>query len=250
MSKVGEKNTVVVPYKQSDATKKEQIQQMFDNVAQRYDFLNRLFSLGLDQIWRKKAINELKTVKPMQKVLDMATGTADIAIAIAKSFPDCYITGADLSEEMLVKARAKINTKKLNQQIELHQIDAENMPYEDNSFDAITVAFGVRNFENLEKGLSEFYRVLRKGGKVVILEFSKPKSFLIKQLYAVYNRYIVAQLGRIISKDDSAYAYLPESIQAFPEGEAFNHILTKTGFNNTKWIKLTFGICSVYTGIK
>ncbi len=238
----------VKPYKDAQSSKREQVEQMFDSIAPKYDFLNRFLSMGIDQIWRKKAINSLKEVNPKQ-ILDVATGTADLAIAALKLNPD-HVTGIDISNQMLQVGRDKISNKALNGKITLQQADSANLPFEDNKFDAITVAFGVRNFEFLQQGINQMYRVTRKGGKLAVLEFSKPKSFPFKQLYNFYFKYILPGWGGLISKSKTAYTYLPESVEHFPEGENFAAYLKNAGYNNIKIQPLTFGICTLYTAIK
>lgn len=235
----------VVPYKDSELSKKKQIEQMFDNVAERYDFLNHLLSGGIDYWWRWRAVNSLKN-RPVDQILDVATGTGDMALALLRLKPT-KVMGVDISEEMLAIGRKKIAAKKLNHKIELQTGDAENLPFGDNTFDAITVSFGVRNFENLKKGLAELHRVLKPTGKLVILEFSTPKRFPIKQLFTFYFKNILPRIGKFLSKDASAYTYLPESVQAFPQGTAFTHILNQVGFKQTTCKELTFGIASLYT---
>lgn len=238
----------VVPYKDQEAGKKTQVAQMFDGIAQRYDFLNHFLSAGVDIYWRKKAVKLLEKAKP-QLVLDMATGTADFALETMRLQPR-QIIGLDISEGMLEVGRQKIKKRGLENVIQLHLGDSENIQYPDHHFDAITAAFGVRNFENLEKGLSEMYRVLKPGGTVVILEFSKPKQFPLKQGYNFYFKHILPVFGKLISKDNAAYTYLPESVQAFPDGNDFLAIFKKIGFKETEWHSLTFGISSIYKGIK
>ncbi len=228
--------------------KKQQVRQMFDHIARYYDFLNHLLSFNMDKTWREKAINELIADNP-KIILDVATGTADLSIEAVRLNPD-KIIGIDISEKMLQLAREKISRKQLSHRIELKKGDSENLPFDDNSFDAVIVAFGVRNFENLEKGLSEMLRVLRKGGKAVILEFSKPEKFPFKHLYSFYFNNILPFIGRTISKDKGAYRYLPESVRNFPDGIDFINILKKTGFISTEKKPLTFGICTIYTGQK
>jgi len=239
---------VVVPYADAKEGKKAQIESMFDQVAPTYDLLNRVLSMGIDNIWRRKAINELQKSKP-QIILDVATGTADLALMAMRLQPQ-KIVGIDLSEEMLAIGRKKVADRGLSDIISLEKGDAENLPYESNSFDAITVAFGVRNFENLSAGLQELYRVLKPDGKLVVLEFSQPKVFPVKQLYYLYSKYILPNIGKLVSKDAKAYDYLPASIQAFPEGQAFVNHLQTAGFKSTKCISLLFGISSIYTGEK
>lgn len=238
----------IVPYSQSADSKKQQVAQMFDNVASRYDFLNHLLSLGIDQYWRWYAINQLKTLQP-RHILDVATGTGDLAIAALRLNPE-HITGIDISDGMLELGRKKMQQRNISDKITLLNGDAENLSFDTNNFDAIISAFGVRNFENLEKGLSELCRVLKPQGKIVIVEFAKPKIFPVKQLFAFYFRYILPFVGRFFSKDQRAYTYLPESVQAFPEREEFVAILQKSGFKTANFTPLTFGICAVYTAIK
>ena len=238
----------VVPYKDQSGDKKSQVAQMFNNIAGKYDFLNHFLSAGIDIIWRRKAISLLQASKP-KLMLDVATGTGDFAIEALRLHPD-KIIGVDISEGMLAVGREKMIKKGLAGKIELQYGDSENLPFPDNTFDAITVAFGVRNFENLEKGLAEMHRVLKPGGTAVVLEFSNPRSFPMKQLYHFYSSNILPMIGKIVSKDNAAYTYLPESVQAFPDGEAFLNIYQKVGFKSTKWHSLTFGISSIYTGKK
>lgn len=228
--------------------KKQQVRSMFNNIAHRYDFLNHFLSAGIDYRWRKKAIKIIGQKHP-KAILDVATGTGDLAIAALKIIPD-NIIGVDIAEDMLAVGRTKLIEKDPNHIITLEKGDSENLRFEDASFDAVMVAFGVRNYENLEKGLSEMYRVLNIEGQVMILEFSKPKSFPVKQLYSFYFKYILPSLGRIISGDQAAYTYLPESVSAFPDGKNFLKILQKVGFNQVAHKPLTFGIASIYTGIK
>ena len=242
-----EHNTVV-PYKNSKKGKKEQIAKMFDNVAPRYDFLNRVLSVGIDKWWRWRMVNQLKADSP-KKILDVATGTADVALALTRLSPKKVI-GVDISAEMLAYGRKKVIAKNQEHIIELQQADAENLPFENNTFDAITVSFGVRTFENLEKGLAELHRCLKSDGKLVVLEFSQPKVFPVKQFYRFYSRHILPRIGRFFSSDSSAYTYLPESVAAFPEGQRFLKILNQTGFKTTKCIHLAFGISSLYIGKK
>jgi len=222
---------------------------MFNRIAPFYDFLNRFLSLGIDIYWRKKTVNKLKPFKP-QVILDIATGTADVAIQTYKTIKPESITGLDISEEMLNIGRKKINQKGLSDKISLIQGDSENLPFKDNTFDAITVAYGVRNFENLEKGLAEIYRVLKPGGIFLVLEFSRPSVFPVKQLYNFYFKNILPIIGRITSKDPKAYSYLYSSVQAFPDGEDFLNIMNKLNFTKTYGERLTFGICSIYSGQK
>ncbi|MES2734432.1 MAG: bifunctional demethylmenaquinone methyltransferase/2-methoxy-6-polyprenyl-1,4-benzoquinol methylase UbiE [Bacteroidota bacterium] len=238
----------VVPYKEQEAGKKEQVAQMFDNISHKYDFLNHFLSLGIDIYWRKKAIRLLKPEKP-QLILDIATGTGDFAIEALALKPK-QIIGVDISEGMLRIGREKIKRKGLEHLIELRQGDSERLRFEDNYFDAVIVSFGVRNFENLEKGLRDMYRVMKPGGTCLVMEFSKPKAFPFKQLYNFYFRSILPLIGKVISKDQAAYTYLPASVQAFPDGEDFIRLFKQVGFNSTKCIPLTFGINTIYVGKK
>ena len=238
----------VLPYKDQTDTKTDQVARMFDNISKRYDLLNHLLSLGIDIYWRKQAIKLLKPQQP-KLILDIATGTADFAIEALKLNPDKVI-GVDISEGMLDMGRKKLKRRHLDDRIELQLGDSERLLFEDNKFDAIIVAFGVRNFEHLEQGLADMYRVLKPGGTTVILEFSKPTKFPLKQLYNFYFKNILPLIGKIISKDQSAYTYLPESVQAFPDGEAFLDVLRKVGYNQTQCKTLTFGISSIYVGQK
>ncbi|MCI5080385.1 MAG: bifunctional demethylmenaquinone methyltransferase/2-methoxy-6-polyprenyl-1,4-benzoquinol methylase UbiE [Saprospiraceae bacterium] len=238
----------VKPYNE-EASKKKEVSKMFNRIAPYYDFLNRLLSLGIDTIWRKKAIQQLRQNNP-KVILDVATGTADLALETAKQLQPEKIVGIDISTQMLDIGRTKISKKGLDQMIRLEEGDSENLPFSDNTFDAITVAFGVRNFENLEKGLQEMYRVLKPNGQLVVLEFSRPTVFPIKQLFNFYFRNILPQIGKLTSKDPRAYAYLYESVQAFPDGQDFVNILSKTGYKSNQCKALTLGICSIYSGFK
>jgi len=239
----------VTPYKDQQARKKDQVAGMFNNISRTYDFLNHFLSLGIDIIWRKKAINELSRDKPA-KILDVATGTGDFAFEAIGILKPEKVIGVDISQGMLDIAEEKIRKRGLEQQFEVRMGDSERLLFEENSFDAVISAFGVRNFEDLEKGLAEMLRVLRPGGRVVILEFSKPKVFPVKQLYHFYFKYVTPLVGKFFSKDSSAYTYLPESVAAFPDGEGFTALMQKIGWRETKHRPLTFGICSIYTGIK
>jgi demethylmenaquinone methyltransferase / 2-methoxy-6-polyprenyl-1,4-benzoquinol methylase len=238
----------VLPYKEEPSGKKEQVAQMFNNISRNYDFLNHFLSLGIDRGWRRKAIRILRPLKP-KMMLDVATGTGDFAIQALALDPDKVI-GVDISEGMLEVGRKKLDQRNLSPKVELLKGDSENLQFEENKFDAITVGFGVRNFENLEKGLSEILRVLKPGGMLVVLEFSRPRTFPFRQVYNFYFKAILPKLGRLISKDKSAYTYLPESVQAFPDGADFENILKKVGFKNTTCEALTFGISSIYTASK
>ncbi len=238
----------VTPYKDSKLTKKEQVEQMFDNISDNYDGLNRVISFGTDVKWRKKVIAAVAATNP-DTVLDIATGTGDLAIQMANTGAS-RIVGLDLSEGMLKVGRKKIALKDLTPRIEMVQGDSENLPFEDNTFDAITVAFGVRNFENLEKGLEEIHRVLRPGGIFVVLETSVPAKFPYKQGYHFYSNIVLPLIGKIFSKDKNAYSYLSESAANFPYGADFNNILKKIGFINVEDSPQTFGVSSIYTASK
>lgn len=239
---------MVKPY-EAEGSKKQQVSKMFDNIAPYYDLLNRVLSLGIDKMWRKRAIKLLQEDNP-QYILDVATGTADVALQIANTLTPKKIIGVDISNEMLAIGREKIAKKNLQKVITLEAGDSESLPFEDNTFDAITVAYGVRNFENLEQGLSEMYRVLKPNGKMVVLEFSKPTIFPFKQLFNFYFANILPTVGKWTSKDPKAYRYLYESVQAFPDGKKFVTILDELGFQSTKFIPLSLGICSIYLGKK
>jgi demethylmenaquinone methyltransferase/2-methoxy-6-polyprenyl-1,4-benzoquinol methylase len=240
---------VVTPYQDAKASKKEQVAQMFTNIAKTYDFLNHFLSLGIDVIWRKIAIKELDSIQP-NRILDVATGTGDFAFEAIRALHPQKVVGVDISEGMLAIAREKIVKRGLSAQFEVHLGDSEKLDFEEASFDAVTVAYGVRNFENLSAGLSDIYRVLKPGGKAVVLEFSKPKAFPIKQLYHFYFHYLTPSIGKLFSKDTSAYAYLPESVAAFPDGTEFVTKMESVGFKEAKCRPLAFGICSIYTGVK
>lgn len=238
----------VVPYKEKQIPKKEQVAQMFNNISGRYDFLNHFLSLGIDKRWRKKAVKILAASKP-ELVLDVATGTADFAIQALQAGPN-KIVGIDISEGMLDVGRKKLADKGLTKKIELRLGDSENLPFPDNNFDAVTVGFGVRNFENLKKGLQEINRVMKPGAQLIVLEFSRPTRFPFKQVYNFYFKFVLPRIGRLVSRDKSAYTYLPESVEAFPDGDRFTDILTETGFKNTACTPLTFGVSSIYTAQK
>ncbi|OIN56331.1 bifunctional demethylmenaquinone methyltransferase/2-methoxy-6-polyprenyl-1,4-benzoquinol methylase UbiE [Arsenicibacter rosenii] len=238
----------VVPYKDKATSKREQVAEMFDNISPKYDLLNHVLSAGVDIYWRKKAIRYLRPFAP-KKILDIATGTGDFALEALALKPE-KIVGVDISEGMLAVGREKMKKRGVDSIIEMRMGDSERLLFEDNVFDAVIVSFGVRNFENLLKGLTDMHRVTRPGGVCVVLEFSKPRSFPFKQLYGFYSNTILPLIGRMISKDSSAYSYLPESVQAFPDGPDFLGIFKAAGFTNTKWIPLTFGIASIYIGQK
>lgn len=238
----------VTPYKDSSLTKKKQVEQMFDNISENYDGLNRVISFGIDTSWRKKVIKLVTETKP-ENALDIATGTGDLAISLAQNGVP-KVVGLDLSEGMLNVGRKKIAASSLAHKIEMIQGDSEALPFENNSFGAITVAFGVRNFETLENGLKEIYRVLKPGGIFVVLETSVPTKFPFKQGYKAYSTFILPTIGKLFSKDKVAYQYLSESAAVFPFGKKFNNILDKIGFINTKDKPQTFGVATIYTASK
>tara|TARA_B100001741_G_scaffold98609_1_gene80819 strand:+ start:10593 stop:11345 length:753 start_codon:yes stop_codon:yes gene_type:complete len=238
----------IKPYQKDKTSKKEQIAKMFDNIAARYDFLNHFLSLGIDIIWRKIAVREIAKINP-KIILDVATGTGDLAIEISKLKPK-KIIGIDISNNMLNVGRKKMIKKSLDHLIDMQYGDSENLNFNDNTFDAITAGFGVRNFENLDKGLKEIYRVMKCGGKLAILEPSEPKIFPFKQFYGLYFKGILPLLGKFFSKDNSAYEYLPNSVVEFPSREAFVRELEKVGFKDSKFKSLTFGIAALYTASK
>ncbi|MDB5201659.1 MAG: 2-heptaprenyl,4-naphthoquinone methyltransferase MenG [Ferruginibacter sp.] len=239
----------VVPFKGSELSKKQQVAEMFDNIAYRYDFLNRFLSAGTDVGWRKKALSNLAGTKP-QTMLDVATGTADMAIMASGLLHPGKITGIDISEGMLEIGRTKVQKLGLEKSIELLKGDSETISFKNDSFDAVTVAFGVRNFQHLEKGLSEIYRVLKPGGKLVVLEFSKPTMPFVRSFYNLYMKVVAPNMGKLFSKNRDAYQYLDESIRKFPEGKNFTDILDKLGYTDTTKKTLSLGICSIYCGKK
>lgn len=239
---------MVLPDAESVLNKKQQVAEMFNDISNKYDFFNHFLSVGIDVGWRKKAINQLKKLRP-QNILDVATGTADVALMTYKMLQPKKITGIDISEGMLNLGRKKIADAQLNDTIELQLGDSEKILFADNSFDAITVAFGVRNFENLEQGLKEMHRVLQPGGKAVILEFSKPKG-LFKLVYTFYMKFLAPALVQLFSKNKKAYQYLNNSVQAFPEGETFLNLMNEAGFTQTYLKPLSLGICTIYCGSK
>jgi demethylmenaquinone methyltransferase/2-methoxy-6-polyprenyl-1,4-benzoquinol methylase len=232
-----------------DGTKKEQVSKMFDELAGRYDFMNRFLSVGIDISWRKKAINIFKEAAP-QQLLDVATGTADMAIMAAKLLKTQKITGIDISQKMLEIGRNKIIKEGLESKIELMSGDGETINFRDNSFDGVMVAFGVRNFEHLEKGLSEILRVMKPGARLVILEFSKPAIGFVKSFYNLYMGVLAPKMAKWFNQNEKAYQYLNESARAFPDREAFINILKKTGYSDTSFKPLSLGICCIYVGRK
>ena len=238
----------VVPFKESELAKKDQVADMFNNIAYRYDFLNRFLSVGIDVGWRKTAIKELKSIAP-KKILDVATGTADVALLTEQLLKPTEIVGIDISDGMLGFGREKIKAKGLENTITLLNGDSENIRFNNDYFDAITVAFGVRNFENLEKGLAELRRVVKENSSVYILEFSKVEGFLAP-FYMFYFKNILPQIGKLVSKDNRAYTYLPDSVNAFPFGEKMKQILLDTGYSKVEYKKLSLGIATIYKATK
>jgi len=247
-SKTNKMSKTITPYKDSTLGKKEQVTQMFDNISENYDDLNRVISFGIDIKWRKRVLKMVADTNP-DTILDIATGTGDLAILLSKTNAK-KIVGLDLSSEMLRVGKDKVKNQNLQDKIEMVLGDSENIPYPDNHFDAITVSFGIRNFETLEKGLAEILRVLKPNGIFVILETSVPTNFPFKQGYFVYTKYILPLIGRIFSKDQVAYGYLSESAHNFPYGERLNEILRKVGFSNVKDLPQTFGIATIYSASK
>lgn len=238
---------MINPYNTNES-KKKQVEQMFDNIAFRYDFLNHFLSVGIDRLWRKKTIKKLESLKPM-RILDIATGTGDLAISMLKLKP-MEITGIDISEEMLAYGRNKIKKLGADNIIHFEKGDGEQIAFPDDTFDAVSVAFGVRNFENLQKGLKEVFRVLKPSGMFVILEFSKPRNKIFRFFYYVYFFKLVPLFGKLFSRDHRAYSYLPESVNSFPSGDDFIKLLINAGFAETDKNELTFGIATIYTGKK
>ena len=238
----------IKPY-DKDGSKAAQVEKMFDHIAPAYDNLNHLLSWGIDKYWRKKAIALLKPFRP-QHIMDVATGTGDFAIKACKELNPDELIGTDISEGMMNVGREKVKQLGLERQISFAKEDCTSLSFPDNRFDAITVAFGVRNFEDLDRGLKEMYRVLVPGGHLVILELSTPERFPMKQLYSIYSRIVIPSLGKLLSKDHSAYTYLPQSIKAFPQGEVMQRILHKAGFSQVRFKRLTLGICTLYFATK
>jgi len=238
----------VNPYKDSDQSKREQVERMFDTISKEYDGLNRVISFGIDVKWRKKVVNKVAATKP-KRILDVATGTGDLAINLAKTDAE-EIIGLDISAGMLSVGKEKVAAKNVDGRIKMVQGDSENLPFEDDYFDAITVAFGIRNFETLEKGLAEILRVLKPGGIFVILETSVPTKFPFKQGYGLYTKTLLPLIGRVFSKDRDAYGYLSESASVFPYGEKLNNILRKTGFTHVEANPQTMGVATIYSASK
>jgi len=238
----------VKPYR-PEGSKKEQVAAMFNAISPKYDALNRILSAGIDQSWRRKTLREIRATGALN-LLDVATGTADLALALAKGIPGSRVVGVDISAGMLEVGRSKVRARDLEGRVRLDLGDGEQLPYEESSFDAVTVAFGVRNFENLEQGLRDMRRVLEPGGTLAVLEFSQPTAWPLRSLYLFYFKNILPRIGRMVSKDASAYTYLPNSVQAFPYGEAFAAKLREAGFKSVRVRPLTFGIASLYLAIK
>ena len=238
----------IKPYNQ-DATKTQQVEAMFDNIASTYDTLNHRLSWNIDRYWRKKAIKRLAAHAP-KKILDIATGTGDFAIQACQQLPEVQITAVDISEGMMQVGRQKVKEKGLQQHIQFEREDCTALSYPDNTFDAITTAFGIRNFASLDKGLEEMCRVLRPGGQLCILELTQPMSFPMRQLFHIYSHTVLPLYGRLISKDTEAYSYLTKTIEAFPQGERMMNILRQAGFREAEFQRLTLGICTLYFATK
>ena len=238
----------VKPYR-PEGSKKEQVAEMFNAISPKYDALNRILSAGIDQSWRRKTLREIRATGALN-LLDVATGTADLALALAKGIPGSRVVGVDISAGMLEVGRSKVRARDLEGRVRLDLGDGEQLPYEESSFGAVTVAFGVRNFENLEQGLRDMRRVLEPGGTLAVLEFSQPTAWPLRSLYLFYFKNILPRIGLMVSKDASAYTYLPNSVQAFPYGEAFAAKLREAGFKSVRVRPLTFGIASLYLAIK
>lgn len=238
----------IKPYNDKE-NKTQQIEQMFDQIAPRYDQLNHTLSFGVDYYWRWRAINQLKAHKP-SRIMDVATGTGDFALLAEKKLKSKEIVGIDISEKMLQIGEEKASALGLSKQISFVKEDCTSLSFPNDSFDAVTSAFGIRNFENLDKGLSEMHRVLKKDGKLVILELTTPTFFLVRWFYLIYSTIIIPFIGKLLSKDNEAYTYLPNSIKAFPQGEVMKEAMIKAGFSQAKYNRLTFGICTLYTAIK
>ena len=236
------------PYN-SQKTKKEEVQQMFDNIAPTYDKLNHILSLSIDKMWRRHVVRKVRRMKP-EKIMDLATGTGDLAIKMAKAMPKAKIMGVDLSEKMLAVAAEKVRRKGLDDHIALYQGDAERLDVADGVLDVVTVAFGVRNFGNLEQGLSEIMRSLRSGGHIVVLEFSTPRNWFVRKCYQFYSNHVMKPVGGMVSKDRKAYDYLPDSIVEFPDRERFLEIMHRTGFVECRRFSQSFGIAQIYIGKK
>lgn len=248
MNRANEQVEKITPYG-SKLSKGEQVEQMFDSIAPAYDFMNRAMTLGIDKIWRKKAVKMIARSAP-KRILDVATGTGDLAIALSRAIPEAHIMGVDLSEGMITVGRNKIDKAGLGGRITLEAADCLALPFADGQFDALTVAYGVRNFADIPAGLREMQRVIRPGGMVCLVELSTPVNPVVKPLYHLYTRGIIPMVGRLISKDTRAYSYLPESIEAVPQRENMLELMEGAGFTATAFRALTFGVCTIYTGLK
>ena len=233
----------------NDGKKSEQVEEMFDNIAPAYDKLNHTLSMGIDRSWRRKAIKYLRPFRP-RRIMDVATGTGDFAILACRELQPDSLIGTDISEGMMNVGREKVKKEGLSDKISFAREDCTSLSFADNRFDAITVAFGIRNFEDLDKGLSEMCRVLKPGGHLVILELTTPDRFPMKQLFAIYSKIVIPLLGKLLSKDNSAYHYLPDTIKVFPQGEVMKGVISKAGFGEVHFRRLTFGICTLYTATK
>lgn len=238
----------IKPYNE-DGKKTEQVERMFDNIAHAYDKLNHTLSLGIDRSWRRKAIAWLRPFNP-KHIMDVATGTGDFAILACRELNPNELIGTDISEGMMNVGRKKVKDTGLSDKITFEREDCTSLSFEENRFDAITVAFGIRNFEDLDKGLSEIYRVLKPEGHLVIIELTTPDRFPMKQLFHIYSNVIIPMLGKLLSKDNKAYHYLPDTIKAFPQGEIMKEVIAKAGFSEVHFQRLTFGICTLYTATK
>ena len=239
---------IIKPYNQEER-KGQQVERMFDNIASHYDKLNHTLSLGIDRLWRNRAIDSLKPFAPRQ-MLDIATGTGDFAILAAERLKPQHIIGADISEEMMEIARHKVNQKGLEKTISFKREDCMNLSFEDNTFDAVTIAYGARNFESLDQGLHEIRRVLKPGGHLLLLELASPANFPMKQLFWLYSHLLIPFVGWIFSRDVKAYNYLSNSVQAFPQGEVMEGIIRRSGYSSVQWKRFTFGICTMYLATK
>ena len=237
------------PYSDDPRGKSEQVRAMFDNIAPAYDFMNRAMTLGIDRLWRRKAVAMISDPRP-RDILDVATGTGDLAMLLARRLDPLSVTGVDLSDNMLEIGRRKISEAGLSDVISFRQADCLNLPFTGNSFDCVTVAYGVRNFADLLAGYCEMYRVLRPGGRLLVIELSTPQGRLVKPLYDIYTRRVIPALGRLVSRDTRAYTYLPESIAAVPQGDAMASIMRSAGFADVLVRPLPFGVCTVYVATK
>lgn len=244
-----EKVERITPYTSDSRNKGEQVEAMFDSIAPAYDFMNTAMSMGLHRRWLGKAIKSVALEQP-KRILDVATGTADVAIALSRRLPESHVVGVDLSEGMLERGRQKVEKGGLSERIELLKGDCLALPFGDDEFDAVTVAYGVRNFEHLDAGYREMCRVLKPGGKLVVIELSTPPSKLVKPLYKFYTRYVIPLVGRMVSRDVRAYSYLPESIAAVAQGEAMTELMEQSGFESASYRRLTFGVCTIYEARK